>query len=78
MRPASSRFRPRRRDRPSCLLPPARPRRPAVLEIRSCCGRRSRNCDRKSKQQQQEIDELTAGLRRIEDEFQDLKRALGG
>jgi hypothetical protein len=28
--------------------------------------------------QQQEIDELTAGLRRIEDEFQDLRRALGG
>ena len=30
------------------------------------------------KQQQQEIEELTAGFRRIEDEFQDLKRALGG
>ena len=30
------------------------------------------------KQQQQEIDEITAGLRRVEDEFQDLKRALGG
>ncbi|MGO9111192.1 MAG: DUF480 domain-containing protein [Thermoguttaceae bacterium] len=29
------------------------------------------------KRQQQEIDDLTAGLRRIEDEFQDLKRALG-
>jgi hypothetical protein len=30
------------------------------------------------KQQQQEVEELTAGFRRIEDEFQDLKRALGG
>jgi uncharacterized protein YceH (UPF0502 family) len=30
------------------------------------------------KQQQQEIEELAAGFRRIEDEFQDLKRALGG
>ncbi len=30
------------------------------------------------KQQQQEIEELSAGLRRIEDEFQDLRRALGG
>jgi len=30
------------------------------------------------KQQQQEIDELATGLRRVEDEMQDLKRALGG
>lgn len=30
------------------------------------------------KQQQQDIEELSAGLRRIEDEFQDLRRALGG
>lgn len=30
------------------------------------------------KQQQQEIDDLTAGLHRVEDEVQDLKRALGG
>jgi uncharacterized protein YceH (UPF0502 family) len=30
------------------------------------------------KQQQQEIEELSAGLRRIEDEFQDMRRALGG
>ena len=30
------------------------------------------------KQQQQEIEEISAGLRRIEDEFQDLRRALGG
>ena len=32
---------------PSCLLPPALLRRPAVPAIRSCCGRRSRNCDRR-------------------------------
>ena len=30
------------------------------------------------KQQQQEMDDLSAGLRRIEAEFQDLKRSLGG
>jgi uncharacterized protein YceH (UPF0502 family) len=30
------------------------------------------------KQQRQEIDDLSAGMRRIEDEFQDMKRALGG
>ncbi len=30
------------------------------------------------KQQQQEMDDLSSGLRRIEAEFQDLKRALGG
>jgi hypothetical protein len=30
------------------------------------------------KQQQQEFDELTTAFRRIQDEFQDLKRALGG
>ncbi len=30
------------------------------------------------KQQQQEMDDLSAGLRRIENEFQDLRRALGG
>ena len=27
--------------------PPALPRRPAVPETRICCGKRSRNCDRK-------------------------------
>ncbi|MEI8374648.1 MAG: DUF480 domain-containing protein [Planctomycetota bacterium] len=30
------------------------------------------------KQQQQEINEITAGLRRVENEFQDMRRALGG
>jgi len=31
-----------------------------------------------AKRQQEEIDELSAGLRRIEDEFRDLRRSLGG
>ncbi len=71
-------------------LPPAAPRSPAVsiaarptpvaggsgdLELLRQTVEQLRS---QVKQQQQDIDEIGAGLRRIEAEFQDLKRALGG
>ena len=77
-RTTSNRVQPPRRVPPPSPLLCAPPLRPAVPEIWICCGRRSRNSDSQARQQQQEIEELGAGFRRMEDEFQDLKRALGG